>query len=119
MNIRHSVLSIGLLAAVILSVTLQTNAQRTRAAKVTSLQATRDGGVQHPATADIAGPVPITCLSIFSETPNTQAAMSCHIAAPGFTGNLNKGEKANATGAGTVTLTCNGPGNLRCSARIN
>jgi hypothetical protein len=119
MNIRYFVLPIFLLAAAIFSFTAQSNAQRARPAKVTSLQATRDSGVQHPATAEIAGPVPITCLSIFSETPNPQAAMSCHITAPGFTGNLNKGEKANATGAGTVTLTCNGPGNLRCSARIN
>jgi hypothetical protein len=119
MKRRNFSLSISLLAAAIFSLTVQANAQRARAAKVTSLQATRDGGVQHPATAEIAGPVPITCLSIFSETPNTQATMSCHITAPGFTGNLNKGEIANATGAGTVTLTCNGPGNLRCSARIN
>jgi hypothetical protein len=119
MNSRYITYLVLCSTATILVFCLAANAQRTRAAKVTSLQATRDGGVQHPATADIAGPVPITCLSIFSETPNSQAAMSCHITAPGFTGNLNKGEKVNATGAGTVTLTCNGPGNLRCSARIN
>lgn len=119
MNTRDFALTIFLLAVASFSFALNADAQRARPAKVTSLQATRDAGVQHPATAEIAGPVPITCLSIFSETPNPQAAMSCHITAPGFTGNLNKGEKANATGVGTVTLTCNGPGNLRCSARIN
>jgi len=119
MKTRYSLLPISLLAVAIFSFTLEADAQRAHPAKVTSLQATRDAGVQHPATAEIAGPVPITCLSIFSETPNPQAPLSCRITAPGFTGNLNKGEKANATGAGTVTLTCNGPGNLRCSARIN
>lgn len=109
-----------LLAVAVLTVSYQANAQRTRGPKVTSLQATSDKAGQHPAKAEIAGPAPITCLNAVSETPNGQPSPSCHITAPGFQGKLKKGEKANATGAGTVTLTCNGPGlMLRCSARIN
>jgi hypothetical protein len=108
----------SLLAVVVLTLAYQANAQWTRPAKVQSLQATSDKAGQHPSTASITGPKTITCLNAASETPNGRPAPSCHITAPGFSGNLNKGESASATGAGTVTLTCNGQGFLRCNARI-
>jgi hypothetical protein len=109
----------SLLAVAVLTLAYQAHAQRTRPATVQSLQATSDKAGQHPSTADITGPKTITCLNAASETPNGRPAPSCHITAPGFSGNLNKGESASATGAGTVTLTCNGQGFLRCNARIN
>jgi hypothetical protein len=118
MKTRHPIALLSLVAFAVFTVTHQGNAQRTPRAKVQSLHATSDKTGQHAATAEIAGPARITCINAASETPNTQPPPSCYITAPGFKGNLKKGETANATGAGTVTLTCNGQGNLRCNARI-
>jgi hypothetical protein len=95
------------------------NAQRTRLGKVQSLQATVDGGVPHPATAAVTGPAAVTCMNATSEAQNSKPEPSCHIVAPGFTGNLATGQSANLTGAGNATLTCNGQGPmLRCAARV-
>lgn len=96
------------------------NAQRARLGKVQSLQATTDNSGSHPATAAIAGPAKITCLNAVSEAPNSRPVPSCHVVAPGFTGNLAKGEAKDLTAAGNVTLTCNGQGAmLRCTARVD
>jgi hypothetical protein len=97
-----------------------TTAQRARLGKVTSLQATTDSSGPHPATAAIAAPARITCLNAVSEAPNSRPTPSCHVVAPGFTGNLAKGEAKDLTAAGNVTLTCNGQGPmLRCTARVD
>jgi hypothetical protein len=94
-------------------------AQRVRPGKVQSLQATVDSGVPHPATAAITEPALLTCMNATSEVPNSKPAPSCHIVAPGFTGNLQKGGDVKLTAAGNVTLTCNGQGPmLRCAARL-
>ena len=106
------------LAVTVLAVTHQPNAQRTPRAEVHALQATTDKTGEHPATAEITGPATITCLNAASETLNSQPPPSCNIAAPGFKGIVKKGVTVNATGAGTVTLTCSGQGYLRCDARI-
>ena len=113
---------IFLLALAILALTLayRVEAQRPRnRAKVHSLQATADTSGVHPDKFDITGPVTFTCLNAVSETPNSRPEPSCHITAPGFNKTLKKGESGNATGAGTVTLMCNGQGNLRCAARVD
>ena len=113
---------IFLLALAVLALTLayRVEAQRPRnRAKVHSLQATADTSGVHPDKFDITGPVTFTCLNAFSETPNSRPEPSCHITAPGFNKTLKKGESGNATGAGTVTLICNGQGNLRCAARVD
>jgi hypothetical protein len=114
-------LLLSLLAlAVALMIAPRTNAQRARLGKVTSLQATTDSAGAHPATAAIAGPAKITCLNAVSEAPNSRPTPSCHVVAPGFTGNLAKGEAKDLTAAGSVTLTCNGQGPmLRCAARVD
>ena len=120
MKMRYPISLLALLAVSILTVTYQVNAQRPRnRAKVHSLQATFDASGPHPDKADITGPVTFTCLNAVSETPNTRPAPSCHITAPGFNGTLVIGKTANATGAGTVILTCVGQGYLRCSARVD
>ena len=120
MKMRYPISLLALLAVSILTVTYQVNAQRPRnRAKVHSLQATVDASGPHPDKADITGPVTFTCLNAVSETPNTRPAPSCHITAPGFNGTLVIGKTANATGAGTVILTCVGQGYLRCSARVD
>jgi hypothetical protein len=108
---------VSMMLAAVLATAHQAGAQRTRGPMVTSLQATTDKGGAHPATAEIKGPAPIMCIGGVSETPHV--VVSCSITAPGFKGILKKGEKANATGAGTVTLACNGAGYMRCNARIN
>jgi len=57
------------------------------------------------------------CINGVSETPNV--TVSCFITGPGFNGVLAKGKTANLTGAGTVTMKCNGQGYMRCDARVD
>jgi hypothetical protein len=117
---RYPVFLLALAAVSALTLAYQVEAQRPRnRAKVHSLQATADASGVHPDKFDITGPVTFTCLNAVSETPNSRPEPSCHITAPGFNKTLQKGESGNATGAGTVTLTCNGQGNLRCAARVD
>jgi hypothetical protein len=111
-NFRISVMAMLLAALFVVAHTGQ--AQRVRPGKVQSLQATVDSGVPHPATAAITEPALLTCMNATSEVPNSKPAPSCHIVAPGFTGNLQKGGDVKLTAAGNVTLTCNGQG--PCSA---
>jgi uncharacterized membrane-anchored protein len=109
-----------LLVTSVLAIAHTTNAQRARLGKVTSLQATVDKSGPHPATAAITGPATLTCLNAVSEVPNSKPAPSCHIVGPGFNTDLDIGQTAKLTGAGNVTLTCNGQGPmLRCSARVD
>ncbi len=119
MKMRYPALLFSVLMVAVFTLTYHVNAQRAPRGKVTSLQATSDKEGQHPASAEIAGPATVMCIAAFSETPNVQPPPNCHITAPGFNGILYKGQTANATGAGTVTLKCNGQGNLRCNARID
>jgi len=117
---RYAVLFVALLAVAVFATANRAHAQRSHLGKVTSLQATVDDGVSHPATAAATGPATLTCLNATSEAQNSKPVPSCHLVAPGFTGNLLKGQAANVTAAGTVTLTCNGQGPmLRCTARLD
>ena len=106
-----------LLAFASFSLTLQASAQRVRPGKVTSLQATTDSAGSHPSSTEITEAKNITCMNAVSETPSAKPA--CRIVAPGFTGILAIGKSVNATGAGTVTLTCSGQGFMRCAARVS
>ena len=84
-----------------------------------SISATVDKTGQHPGTAAVGGPATITCTNATSNIPNSQPKPSCFISAPGFSGNLNRGQKAGTSGAGTVTLNCSGQGDfLSCSATV-
>jgi len=117
---RCAILLFTVLAVAAFTLTYPVNAQRPRnRAKVHSLEATSDASGVHPDKVDITGPVTFTCLAAFSETPHVRPEPSCRISAPGFNGTLKKGEAGKATGAGTITLTCNGTGNLRCNARVD
>jgi hypothetical protein len=112
--------SFAVLAVAVFTLPGQVHAQRPRnRAKVHSMQATSDASGAHPDKFDADGPVTITCLAAFSETPNARPEPSCRIAAPGFNGMMKKGDTAKTTGAGAITLTCAGPGNLRCIARVD
>ena len=119
MRTRSTALLFSLLTIAIVTRTFHANAQRAPRGKVTSLQATSDRAGPHPDKAEIAGPATIMCINAASETPNPPPLPNCRITAPGFSGILNKGQTANATGAGTVTLVCNGKGYMRCNARID
>jgi hypothetical protein len=77
MKMRYPALLFSLLMVAIFTATYQGNAQRAPRGKVTSLQATSDKDGQHPATAEIAGPATIMCISVFSETPNVQPPPNC------------------------------------------
>jgi hypothetical protein len=120
MKTQYRISLVVVLAIAVFTFTSPVNAQRPRnRAQVRSMQATRDASGVHADKFDSTGPVTFTCLNAVSETPNAQPEPSCHITAPGFNGTLKKGEGGKTTGAGAITLTCNGPGNLRCSARVD
>jgi len=93
-------------------------AQRNRGPMVTSMSASIDKDGPHPNKVDIKGPAPVTCLSAISDDAHSPTP-ACKIDGPGFKGILKKGEKADLTGAGAVTLNCTGRGWVRCNARIN
>ena len=80
------------------------------------IKATFDSTGQHPGTAAIQGPAKVTCLSA------TGAGGTCYIEAPGYSGQVSPNPPNNpigTSGAGTVTLNCNGTGNnLACSAKV-
>src|ERR1700722_9677903 len=117
---RYSVFLVALVAVSTLTLAYRVEAQRPRnRAKARSLQATPDASGVHPDNFDTTGPVTFTCLNAVSETPNSRPEPSCHITAPGFNKLLKKGERGNATDAGTGALTCSGQGNLRFSARVD
>ena len=83
------------------------------------ISATLDKTGQHPGTAPVKGPATVTCTKAVSDIPRPQPIPSCSIVAPGYSGQLNKGQSAGTSGAGTVTLNCNGQGNvLSCSATV-
>ena len=74
---------------------------------------------QHPGLAAIGAPAKVTCATATSDVPKPQPQPSCNINAPGFNGDVKVGGVIGTSGAGTVTLTCNGQGNrLACSARV-
>ncbi len=88
-----------------------------KAARIISARVDKTG--QHPGTAPVTGPTTITCTNATSDLPRPQPPPSCFIVAPGYSGQLNKNQSAGTSGAGTVTLNCNGQGNLlTCTARL-
>lgn len=84
-----------------------------------NISARLDNTGQHPGTAAISGPARITCTNATSDIPRPDPRPSCSISAPGYNGDVQRGQTVGAGGAGTVTLNCNGQGNrLTCSARV-
>lgn len=106
------------LSTLVLVLTYQSSARRPQRPKVTSLSASVDKDGPHPDKAEITGAVPIMCISAMSDDPHSSTP-SCRITAPGFSGTVEPGKTVDATDAGTVTLSCNGQGWVRCHARIN
>jgi hypothetical protein len=88
------------------------------AASTTISSTTEKSGNQHPGSAAVKGPATVTCTSATGNDPRNYPP-SCSIAAPGYSGTVNQGKQVGTSGAGTVTLTCNGQAPLRCSAKID
>jgi hypothetical protein len=104
----------------VLLVSLLAVAFAVNAAGSKSISASGDpNGSQHPGTAAIKGPATITCTSASQSVSSGGQRPSCFITAPGAGGVVDIGKQVGSSGAGTVTLTCNGQGALRCSARID
>jgi hypothetical protein len=84
-----------------------------------TISARNDNTGQHPGTAAVRSPATITCVSAGSDIFNPQPRPSCFITAPGFSGDVQVNGRVGSSGPGTVTLNCNGQGNvLTCSASI-
>lgn len=86
------------------------------ARRVISSTTDRNGN-QHPGSAAVSGPSSVTCISASGQN-SSQYPPSCFIVAPGYGGIVNRGNTIGTSGAGTVTLTCNGQVPLSCSASI-
>jgi len=118
MNARYLISLFFLLAAALFTLANHASAQRNRGPMVTAMSASIDKDGPHPFKTEIKGPAPVTCLSAISDDPHSPTP-ACKVTGPGFNGILKKGEKADLTEAGTVTLNCTGRGWVRCAARIN
>ena len=70
-------------------------------------------GNQHPGTAAVKGAAKVTCIATAGKD------CTCYITGPGVASQVPKGGVVGTSGAGTVTLTCNGQGALSCSARVD
>ena len=116
---RRSIL-LGITTVLIVTpIFAQSDTANKQKAAASTISASVDKTGQHPGTAPIAGPATIKCISATSNIPRPQPTPSCLINAPGYNGNLNPGQSAGASGAGTVVLNCNGQGDiLRCSASV-
>jgi len=89
------------------------------ASRSQTISARSDNTGQHPGTAAVGSPATITCVSAGSDIFNPQPRPSCFITAPGFSGDVQVNSRVGSRGPGTVTLNCNGQGNvLTCSASI-
>jgi hypothetical protein len=117
MKVEKAIL-FALIVAAFFALAFPGNAQRQRGPMVTSLSASIEKDSPHPDKAEIKGPAPIMCISTITDDPHSPKP-ACKITAPGFSGILKEGEKADATEAGTVTVSCTGTGWVRCRARIN
>jgi hypothetical protein len=79
--------------------------------------ASSDASGNHSGTADVTGPVTVTCVSAMDDT-GTATSPACVIDAPGTNGVVKIGDKVAVTAAGKVVLSCQGKGTLACTARI-
>ena len=84
----------------------------------TTIIATVDSSGTHEATALIPPPSSVTCISATGDSGPTAIKPSCFIQAPGYRGAVQVKQSIGTSVGGTVTLGCNGSGNLRCTARI-
>lgn len=92
-------------------------------ARSRTISASRDAnGNQHLGTIAVQGAATVTCLTATQSEPvhPGDPAPRCFVTGPGIGGiAVEKNHNVGTSGAGTVTLDCNGTGALTCSARID
>ncbi len=78
-------------------------------------------GNSRPATFAVNGAATVTCVRAVQSAPLKPGDMrpACYVAAPGIEQQLPTNASLVSKGAGTVTLTCTGVGQLSCTARIS
>ena len=89
--------------------------QMAQGASKTINSTTDKNGNQHPGTTAVKGPATITCLTA---NPPQNPPATCYVEGPGVAKQVRVGANVGTSGAGTVTLTCNGTAPLNCSARV-
>lgn len=82
-----------------------------------TISASSNASGSHNGSADVAGPVMVTCVSATDDT-GTATPPACVIDAPGTHGVVKIGDKVAVAGAGKVLLSCQGKGTLDCTAQI-
>jgi hypothetical protein len=89
--------------------------------KVQTIDASVDAqGNVHTATAPVKGPATVTCASATNGGGGSNARpATCYITGPGYHGDLVAGQSIGTSGAGTITLACDGnPYPLHCRASV-
>jgi hypothetical protein len=78
-------------------------------------------GNSRPATYAANGAATVTCVRAVQSAPLKPGDMhpACYVAGPGIEQQLPIKASLTTKGAGTVTLTCTGIGQLDCTARIS
>jgi hypothetical protein len=78
-------------------------------------------GQARPAVYNANGAVTVTCIRAVQSAPVKagQSRPACYVSGPGVGQQLPIDKSIRTSGAGAVTLTCTGAGQLGCSARIN
>ena len=82
-----------------------------------TISASSDATGSHPASADVEGPVTVTCVSATDDSGSVTPP-ACVVAAPGTSAVVKIGDKVAVSAAGKVTLACQGKGKLACTAQI-
>src|SRR5882757_2249717 len=70
-------------------------------------------GNQHNESTAVGGAAKVTCTMAAGKNA------TCFIAGPGVAQQVPQGQNVGTSGAGTVTLSCNGTAPLRCQARVD
>jgi hypothetical protein len=86
------------------------------------ISATQDlNGAQHAATYNVKSVVTVTCTRATQSAPLKAGSSrpACYVAGPGLGKKVEINSSVATSGAGTLTVTCTGQGQLGCSVRIN
>jgi hypothetical protein len=78
-------------------------------------------GQSRPAVYNASGAVTVTCIRAVQSAPVKagERQPECYVSGPGVGQQLPINKSVQTSGAGAVTLTCTGAGQLGCSARIS
>jgi hypothetical protein len=102
-------------AFLVLTALFATSGVAAFAGSVVISSTTEASGKQHPGTTTVQGPAKVTCVAAH---PGLHQA-TCYVTGPGLSTQLKEGASATTSGAGNVTLICNGEGFLSCKAQVD